>query len=159
MSGSKHLEDLQERIRELETDVRHLNNELRLTRNETGDAAKKYFDIHFKLDQKVKERTRELEKSNKNLKLEIKSRKKAEKEREKLITELRKALAEIKTLRNIIPICSKCKKIRDDQGIWNQIEAYFNKHADARFTHGLCPDCIHKLYPELDIDDADLIQK
>jgi len=55
--------------------------------------------------------------------------------------ELEKALDEIKTLRDIIPICAKCKKIRDDQGYWQQVEAYIEAHSAAKFSHGLCPDC------------------
>jgi hypothetical protein len=48
---------------------------------------------------------------------------------------------------------SSCKKIRDDQGYWNQIEAYIKKHSDAEFSHGICPDCAHELYPDCSIDD------
>ncbi|HPN44406.1 MAG TPA: PAS domain S-box protein [bacterium] len=64
------------------------------------------------------------------------------------VASLQKALEEIKTLRGIIPICSYCKKIRDDQGYWSQVESYVSKHSEAQFSHGLCPDCIKKLYPE-----------
>lgn len=80
---------------------------------------------------------------------EIKRRKQAEAEREKLIVELRKTLAEIKTLRGFLPICSNCKKIRDDEGYWQQIEKYIMEHSEAEFSHGICPDCMKKLYPEL----------
>jgi PleD family two-component response regulator len=59
---------------------------------------------------------------------------------------LEKALAEIKTLRGIIPICANCKKIRDDEGAWKQIESYIQSHSEASFSHGICPDCIRKLY-------------
>jgi PAS domain S-box-containing protein len=55
---------------------------------------------------------------------------------------------ELKTLRGLLPICVKCKKIRDDEGYWNQIEIYLKKHADVDFTHGFCPDCMKELYPE-----------
>lgn len=61
---------------------------------------------------------------------------------------LEKALAEIKTLRGIIPICAHCKKVRDDSGFWEQVEVYIHNHSDAVFSHGLCPDCAHKLYPD-----------
>ena len=74
--------------------------------------------------------------------------KQVEGEREKLITDLQKALAEIKTLHGILPICSSCKKIRDDKGSWHQMEAYILDHTDAEFSHGLCADCAKKLYPE-----------
>lgn len=67
--------------------------------------------------------------------------------------DLQAALEEVKTLQGIIPICSSCKKIRDDKGIWNQIEAYISVHSEAEFSHGICPDCIQKLYPEIDDDD------
>lgn len=73
---------------------------------------------------------------------EIERRKKAE-------AELQKALSEVKTLRGFIPICSGCKKIRDDQGYWEQIEAYIRRHSDAEFTHSLCPSCMESYYPEL----------
>jgi PAS domain S-box-containing protein len=73
----------------------------------------------------------------------------AQQEREKLIVELQEALENVKTLSGLLPICASCKKIRDDQGYWNQIEVYLQKHSDAKFTHGLCPDCVRKLYPEL----------
>jgi HAMP domain-containing protein len=64
------------------------------------------------------------------------------------IVELEKAFDEIKTLRGIIPICSSCKKIRDDKGYWNQIETYIRKHSDADFSHSICPACAKKLYPD-----------
>ncbi len=80
---------------------------------------------------------------------DITERKHAEEEREKLIKELQNALAEINTLRGILPICSSCKKIRDDKGYWNQIETYIHKHSLAQFSHGICPDCAKKLYGDL----------
>ena len=80
---------------------------------------------------------------------DISQRKQAEEEREKLIAELQSALAEVKTLTGFIPICAACKKIRDDQGYWNQIEAYVQEHSNAEFSHSICPDCIKELYPDL----------
>lgn len=62
--------------------------------------------------------------------------------------ELEKALAEIKTLRGILPICANCKKIRDDEGYWNQIEVYIRDHSDAEFSHSICPECLRNHYPE-----------
>ena len=64
------------------------------------------------------------------------------------IEELRQALDQIKTLQGILPICSFCKKIRDDQGYWNQVEGYISKHTDAQFSHGICSECRKKHYPE-----------
>jgi DNA-binding response OmpR family regulator len=69
-------------------------------------------------------------------------------ERYKLMVALENSLREIKTLRGFLPICASCKKIRDDKGYWNQIEAYISKHSDAKFTHGICPECFKKLYPD-----------
>ena len=65
----------------------------------------------------------------------------AESERERLIADLRAALASVKTLSGLIPICSGCKKIRDDGGYWNQLESYLHQHSNADFTHGFCPEC------------------
>jgi len=64
------------------------------------------------------------------------------------IGELQRALAEIKTLRGIVPICASCKKIRDDAGFWQQVEVYVRDHSEAEFSHGICPECMKKLYPE-----------
>jgi len=60
---------------------------------------------------------------------------------------LQSALDEIKTLRGILPICSYCKKIRDDKGYWNQIESYIHKHSGTEFSHGICPECAKKTLP------------
>ncbi|RPI36336.1 MAG: hypothetical protein EHM54_05975, partial [Nitrospiraceae bacterium] len=60
---------------------------------------------------------------------------------------LETALNEVKTLRGIIPICANCKKIRDDKGYWKEVESYLSDHSDAKFTHGICPECTRKLYP------------
>ncbi len=79
---------------------------------------------------------------------DITERKKTEDEKEELITELKEALDEIKTLRGIIPICSFCKQIRDDEGFWKNIEAYIRDHSEAEFSHAICPECYKKHYPE-----------
>ena len=78
----------------------------------------------------------------------IAERKRAEAEREKLILQLQQAMANIKTLRGLLPICSHCKKIRDDTGYWHTVETYVRQHSDADFSHGICPQCLGKLYPE-----------
>jgi PAS domain S-box-containing protein len=80
---------------------------------------------------------------------DITARKIAENDRERLIGELQQALNDIKTLSGLVPICANCKKIRDDQGYWTQLEAYIQDRSDARFSHSICPDCATKLYPEL----------
>ena len=76
-------------------------------------------------------------------------RKEFENEREKLILEYQAALSQVKQLSGLLPICSSCKKVRDDQGYWTRIEEYVSDHSDADFSHGLCPDCLKKLYPDL----------
>ena len=69
--------------------------------------------------------------------------------KEELILDLQKALAEVKKLSGMLPICSSCKKIRDDEGYWQQIEEYIRDHSEAEFTHGICNDCVKELYPDL----------
>ena len=75
----------------------------------------------------------------------------AAKEREKLIDALEQSLEEIKRLSGLLPICAKCKRIRDKQDQWHQIEDYISDHSEADFSHGLCPECARVLYPELKI--------
>jgi len=79
---------------------------------------------------------------------DISERKRAEQEREKLIAELQDALNEIKTLRSILPLCSYCKKIKNDEGLWEQVDVYIERHLQADISHGVCPECIKKHYPE-----------
>ncbi len=79
---------------------------------------------------------------------DITGRKRAEGERDKLIVELQDALAKVKHLSGLLPICASCKKIRDDKGYWNQIETYISEHSEALFSHAICPECGKKLYPE-----------
>ena len=100
------------------------------------------------LEIQVKERTAELLDSNKALVEEITERRQAQEEREKLIAELRDAMARIKTLKGMVPICSNCKKIRNDRGFWEQMEAYVSEHTEAEFSHGLCPECVKRIYPD-----------
>ena len=80
--------------------------------------------------------------------LDITEKKQEEMEREQLIRELKKALAEVKTLSGLLPICSFCKNVRDDQGYWKQIESYITEHSELFFTHGLCPECLAHHYPQ-----------
>jgi DNA-binding response OmpR family regulator len=73
----------------------------------------------------------------------------AEKERDQLIVQLEEALARVKKLSGLLPICAGCKKIRDDKGYWNQIESYIYEHSDAILSHGICPKCAEKYYPNI----------
>ena len=104
---ARHMEDMSAAIAKQQAQIKQANEEL---------------------EQRVKERTRELE----------------------------TALFEIKTLKGIIPICSHCKKIRDDDGYWNQLEAYISDHSEAQISHGICRECAEKYYPELDLYDDDI---
>ena len=79
----------------------------------------------------------------------IAERKRSEEDQKSLIVELQKALAEVKTLSGMLPICASCKKVRDDKGYWQQIESYVLDHSDAKLSHSICPACARKLYPEL----------
>ena len=81
--------------------------------------------------------------------LDVTDRVEAERARERLIGELSDALSQVKTLSGLIPICAHCKRIRGDDGYWQQVEQYVEEHTDADFSHGLCNDCIRTLYPEL----------
>jgi CheY-like chemotaxis protein len=75
-----------------------------------------------------------------------------EMERERLLLELQEALAKIRTLRGLLPICAWCKRIRDDKGYWNQVEAYISEHSEVDFTHSICPECSTKI--TLDTDSS-----
>jgi PAS domain S-box-containing protein len=79
---------------------------------------------------------------------DITNRKQVEEEREKLIKHLQEALKEIKTLRGILPLCSFCKRIRDDKGYWELVDVYIHKHSLADISHSICPECVKKHYPE-----------
>jgi len=76
-----------------------------------------------------------------------------ESEKDALITDLKNALAKIKKLEGLLPICSYCKKVRDDKGYWSKIETYIHKHSYAEFSHSICPECAKKYYPDMDIYD------
>jgi len=80
--------------------------------------------------------------------VDITDRKRSEEERGRLISKLQSAVSEVRTLSGLLPICASCKKIRDDNGYWQQIESYIQQHSEAQFSHGICPSCLRVLYPE-----------
>jgi hypothetical protein len=80
-------------------------------------------------------------------------RRRVEERHEKAVRDREKALEELKILRGFLPICASCKKIRDDKGYWTQMEAYISDHSEAEFSHGICPECFKKLYPDFARDD------
>lgn len=98
--------------------------------------------IRDQLEVRVKERTAELAGANERLDEELTRR-------QKLIIQLEEAMADVKKLSGLLPICASCKKIRDDEGSWQALESYITDHSEADFSHGICPECVKKLYPEL----------
>ncbi|HOM29372.1 MAG TPA: hypothetical protein PLS81_07935 [Deltaproteobacteria bacterium] len=102
-----------------------------------------------RLEELVHVRTMELEEANERLKHELGERKRAEESLSVQKRELEDALAQVRVLSGLIPICSSCKKIRDDKGYWNQIERYIQEHSDAQFSHSICPECLRRLYPDI----------
>jgi len=79
---------------------------------------------------------------------DITEKKRADREKEQLIRELSESLAEIKPLRGILPVCSYCKRLRDDRGYWEQVDVYLDKHSDVDISHGVCPDCMEEHHPD-----------
>jgi hypothetical protein len=75
-------------------------------------------------------------------------RRSSDEQRERATREREKALADVRVLRGLLPICASCKQIRDDDGYWRQIEVYIRDHSEAKFSHGICPACARRLYPE-----------
>ncbi len=84
---------------------------------------------------------------------DISAQKEAADERERLIRQLEETLSQVKKLSGFIPICSSCKKVRDDKGYWNQVEEYIRDNSEAEFSHSICPDCIRNLYPNMDLSE------
>jgi len=80
---------------------------------------------------------------------DVSERNRIQAERERLIGELQEALAEIRTLRGILPVCSYCHKVRDDEGYWHRVDVYIRDHSEANVSHGICPDCLKKYYGDL----------
>jgi hypothetical protein len=94
---------------------------------------------------------KEIQKAHEEIKIEMQERERAQTEKDNLIVELKDALCKVKTLNGLLPICASCKKIRDDNGYWNQIESYIRDHSEAEFSHSICPACAKKLYPDFDL--------
>ena len=140
---------MQDKVRQIAGDTSHLGDEVPVPQaRELQDLAVAFNAMsrdlrrhHDGLEGLVAERTAEL-------RAEIAERQRYQEESEQLIVELQKALDEVKTLTGLLPICSFCKKVRDDQGYWEQIDAYLRRHSGAQFSHAICPDCLKKNYPE-----------
>lgn len=100
------------------------------------------------LEERVTEKAATIEETSQLLTVEIGERLRTEEKISRLVAQLREALAKVKILSGLLPICASCKKIRDDGGYWTQVEVYVREHSDADFTHSICPECAAKLYPE-----------
>jgi len=96
---------------------------------------------------------RELNSSNKQLTIEIDARVKSEENQAELISELKTALSQVKTLSGLLPICGHCKKVRDDKGYWKQIESYIQDNSEAVFSHGICQNCAKEHFPGYDLNE------
>lgn len=105
--------------------------------------------------QGMEDQNRTLEAEHFNLRAMIMQLQLAEQEKADTIHQLQLALAEVDTLRGLLPMCANCRKIRNDNGFWKHLENYLEDHASIRFTHGLCPECIENLYPDLDLSPPD----
>jgi sensor domain CHASE-containing protein len=132
--------------------VAKLKSRLPATVLVTGCLASGLFALMVLLAQTAFGKGRELAGVNHELRQEMEGRKQVEQEMERVINELEEALAQVKTLSGLLPICARCKKIRDDKGYWSQIETYISLHSSASFTHGLCPDCAIKTLQEAGIE-------
>jgi hypothetical protein len=91
---------------------------------------------------------RQLEENGRQLGAALEERNREAEEKGRLILELEAALSKVRTLSGLLPVCSSCKNIRDDQGYWTQMEAYISEHSEAEFSHSMCPPCAQRLYPE-----------
>lgn len=100
------------------------------------------------LRRRLQERNKTIQKAHTKLKIEIHGHQRTQKEKDDLIVALQDALSKVKTMSGLLPICASCKKIRDDSGYWSQIEFYISEHSNAEFSHGICPDCEKRLYPD-----------
>ena len=140
---------LRDKTRQISEDSTHLGEELALPQgSELRELAVSFNsmlrDLRFHrdhLEAEVAARTASLSE-------EIVRRRRYQEESEQLIVQLKKALDQVKTLSGLLPICCFCKKIRDDQGYWQQLEGYLHSHSGAEFSHGICPECLERNYPE-----------
>jgi hypothetical protein len=130
----------------------HLKSSLPLTILIIGCLASASLTLMVCLAHLVSVQKRTLAAAQRDLRQEMETRKKVELEMERLIQDLEEALAHIKTLSGLLPICARCKKIRDDKGYWSQMETYITQHSSAQFTHSLCPDCAVKTLREAGIE-------
>ena len=145
-SRSEQIDTAQIHFAEFQELARSVNH-MTIEKNQINEALNQH---QAQLEDLVRQRTKSLEESNRKLSEENHQRMLIEKEKEIKILQLEEALREVKTLRGLLPICSSCKKIRNDSGYWQQIESYIETRSDAVFSHGFCPECLEKLYGDQD---------
>jgi uncharacterized protein (DUF3084 family) len=100
---------------------------------------------HDELERRVTERTADLMLVNDNLGIEVAERRKLQESLVLKVKELQDALDQVKLLSGLLPICSYCKKIRDDENYWHQVDTFIRQRSDVRFSHGVCPDCFERV--------------
>jgi HAMP domain-containing protein len=136
-------DELDQLVESFNTMSRQLH-ETRLTQQAAELALRRSRD---ELEVRVTERTRELTAANAQLRNEIAERQRLEESQRQTVDALQKALGNVRVLTGLLPICAQCKKIRNDQGYWTQVEEFVTQHSDAQFSHGLCPECAARLFP------------
>jgi methyl-accepting chemotaxis protein len=124
------------------------NNEIGLLINDFNKMMHAILAHSMSLEEAAAHSSAELQTTQATLSQERYGRMEEHQQLEKLIAKQQKVLNGVKTLKGIVPICSSCKKIRDEHGYWNRIEKYIAEHTDAEFSHGICPECSEKLYPK-----------
>jgi nitrate/nitrite-specific signal transduction histidine kinase len=148
------LKNIRKKALQISTDPKHLGEQIDLPEGKElaelviafNDMSIQLFEDRTQLENRIDKRTSELKIANERLHQEIE-------ERKQTISELEQTLNEVKILRGILPICSYCKKIRDDKGYWNQLELYLMEHSRAELSHSLCPECAKKYYPDMKLYD------
>lgn len=148
------LDAIREKAHQISNDPGHLGEQIKIS--STAEMAQlaaafnkmsyELLDERNRLEQRVSQRTGELKAANAKLEHEIS-------EHRNTIVKLEKALKEVKQLRGILPICSYCKKVRDDEGYWSQLEQYLFDHSDAILSHGICPECAKIHFPDIDLEN------
>ncbi len=140
---------MRDKARLITEDARHLGEEVPVPESsELGELAEAFNGMSRELRQHRDHLEEVVATRTAALQAEVAQRKRYQEEGEQLIVELQQALDEVKTLSGLLPICSFCKKIRDEQGAWQQLEAYVGRHSGAEFSHGVCPECLKRHYPE-----------
>lgn len=146
-----HIKETDDRLKAKENFDRALSGESFILEEEYGDTtlSRRYYEDRYNpiMDEKGEIIGLTL------FLTDITDRKKMEEERDHLIDELRDALANVKKLSGLLPMCANCKKIRNDQGSWEHVDVYLRNRSEASISHSICPECSKRLYPDFDLED------